>query len=692
MTAPLRERPLGLLSGDRLDRQIFDDKMATQSEMRWDGSKSGPAWKSRVQSYFWSKVPALLEILKWAEKHDKTDVTEAAFNDVVTHFMEPFKQQALNASIWGFLSSCFTGSAETIFRSAEDLNGLDAWRRVVRIIDSGLPLRLEELRGEVRMLHTRPMKDLEQVAAGIAEFEAKIKEYKQAGGTGFDGDHEMKSDLLAILPPKLREDHLLTAAGKDSYLEFRDLVLTQTSRILFNRRRGGGGCVRGLEFGPAAPSTQETDSADDGALEDLLIMAQNGSREEVLAAVQRFQKRTGNGPRRPPPRAQPKRAAADGARPTRKCPNCGKEHVETRCPHPAVAIADRACWTCGKKGHSGRDCPQKNKENHKPQNGSVKAIEDAAPGARDARMPFFGDRENYLLDDKETPGFTPVRPRPAPRQAVLGDFVRYKPVTLRNQFDNLRVAEDFSTPKGHKAAAEVEDAPSPLRKRYEATEPAAVQSNKSTTVKKLETLKALKGSSTSMFLMQFPELSRKVDAEMTNINAVLAQEGMELHLCEDESDGGEEIMATEEKVVIRAAMDSGSVASVINPEHLPSGVKIKPNTSGRHFTGAGVGSTIKKHGSCITACKGKIGMPFGCKWQAADVARPLQSVSDTCGPCNGPGVHDVLFNNRKCYVVPPGMVDEIMTRVKPIVEYDRVGGLYLADLTLSSFGRQDVDQ
>ena len=64
----------------------------------------------------------------------------------------------------------------------------------MRIIDSGLPLRLEELRGEVRMLHTRPMKDLEQVAAGIAEFEAKIKEYNQAGCVGFNGDHEMKSD------------------------------------------------------------------------------------------------------------------------------------------------------------------------------------------------------------------------------------------------------------------------------------------------------------------------------------------------------------------------------------------------------------------------------------------------------------------------------------------------------------------
>ena len=209
---------------------------------------------------------------------------------------------------------------------------------------------------------------------------------------------------------------------------------------------------------------------------------------------------------------------------------------------------------------------------------------------------------------------------------------------------------------------------------------------------KIEAMEKMKGPFPGTFRSQFPELARTLDAEVKNINEVLAQEEMELQLCEDESDGEEEIMATEERVVVRAAMDSGSVASVINPEHLPSGVSIKPNTSGRHFTGAGVGSIIKKHGSCVTACKGTVGVPFGCKWQAADVARPLQSVSDTCGPCDGPGVHDVLFNNRKCYVVPPGMVDEIMTRVKPIVEYDRVGGLYLADLTLSSFGRQDVTQ
>ena len=461
LEAPLKVRPLDVFAGDRMDRQIFDDKMATQSEMRWDGGKGGPAWKSRVQSYFWSKVPALLEILKWAEKHDKTDVTEDAFNNVVNHFIEPFKQQALNASLWGFLSSCLTGSAETIFRSAEDLNGLDAWRRVVRIIDSGLPLRLEELRGEVRMLHTRPMKDLEQVAAGIAEFEAKIKEYNQAGGVGFNGDHEMKSDLLAILPAKLREDHFLTATGGESYLEFRNLVLTQTSRILFNRRRGAGGGVHGVELGPPNDPKSEADGGDTGALEDLANLAQNGSREELLASVQRFQRRTGG---RPPPRAQPKRtarAAPDGARAPRKCPNCCQEHPETRCPHPAIAAADRPCWTCGKKGHTSRDCPQKKSENQRPQSGSVKALEDAP---RDARMPFFGNRENYLIDDEETSGFIPVRSRPAPRQAVLGDFIKPKPVTVRNSFAVLEDEHGADQTITRNNSVHAPDASAPLQR------------------------------------------------------------------------------------------------------------------------------------------------------------------------------------------------------------------------------------
>jgi len=71
------------------------------------------------------------------------------------------------------------------------------------------------------------------------------------------------------------------------------------------------------------------------------------------------------------------------------------------------------------------------------------------------------------------------------------------------------------------------------------------------------------------------------------------------------------------------------------------------------------------------------------------VTRALHSVSKIAGPEDHPtGYQDVLFNNRRCCVVPPGIVDLIMSKVKAVAEYKRSGGLYLADITLSSFARQ----
>ena len=48
---------------------------------------------------------------------------------------------------------------------------------------------------------------------------------------------------------------------------------------------------------------------------------------------------------------------------------------------------------------------------------------------------------------------------------------------------------------------------------------------------------------------------------------------------------------------------------------------------------------------------------------------------------------DILFNAAKCVVVPPGIVDEILKRIKPIAEYPREGNLYVAHMRMSSFTR-----
>ena len=78
-----------------------------------------------------------------------------------------------------------------------------------------------------------------------------------------------------------------------------------------------------------------------------------------------------------------------------------------------------------------------------------------------------------------------------------------------------------------------------------------------------------------------------------------------------------------------------------------------------------------------------------CGWTVANVSRPLNSVSKVCGPIDE-AKQDVLFNNRKCVVVPPGVVDKILEHIDPLLQYDREGGLYTGSMELSDFTRQDI--
>ena len=47
----------------------------------------------------------------------------------------------------------------------------------------------------------------------------------------------------------------------------------------------------------------------------------------------------------------------------------------------------------------------------------------------------------------------------------------------------------------------------------------------------------------------------------------------------------------------------------------------------------------------------------------------------------------MLFNNRVGVVVPPGVVDTVLKYVKPLMQYDREGELYVAEVTMSGFAR-----
>ena len=142
------------------------------------------------------------------------------------------------------------------------------------------------------------------------------------------------------------------------------------------------------------------------------------------------------------------------------------------------------------------------------------------------------------------------------------------------------------------------------------------------------------------------------------------------------------------EVTVSVALDSGSVANVIKPASLPPGATPDGNKDGKHFVGAS-DEHIENFGGCDTLLRSDCG-EMSCGWQVADVSRALHSVSLMAGPEEGPGLHDVVFTNKKCVVIPPGLLAKILETIKPIMEYKRRGGLYVADVSLSSFPRQGL--
>ncbi len=649
--------PLGAINFK--DRSVFDEKLALQDEYKFNGSKGGTAWKGKVERHFISRSPILRQVLEWAESCELEEITVAKFRQAVGVHLTEDQVLTVNAALWGFLSAAVSGTAETMFKRADTLNGLDAWRILVRYIDHGRSIRLETLRREVKMLHMKPISSLEKVEEGIAEWENVLNEYLLAGGTAQE-DSELKSDLLAVLPGELRETLLWRSTDESSFQIFRDHVLTQSAKILMNRKK--------LPIHAIAEQLDTVDGNEDdlegitiNSMEDLLAAVQRfgtiNSMEDLVAAVQRFGR---NGQFRNRNRGNESGGGANNNRnrgreeapktQPRRCVNCGKTHPG-RCTQAPVDPSKRPCWGCGEAGHVKSRCPKLST------GGSVKAV--GEPGEV---MAFFAvDNEGFQEVSRRKAG------RPMPTQVKLGNYLS------KNMFSDLERSE--TTASGARSSSRTATATSRGQAPAGGVSPAARDGARPGEVaylkEKVDPVKAVRQALAEAERIEIEEVAKLIEADTINV------------IYDEEDD----LIATAvEKVKVRPAMDSGAVANVLNPKDLPSDAEPVPNTSGKHFVGA-KGDTIEKYGTCDTICETDHGM-VGCHWQLADVTRPLHSVSQVTGPKDGPGKQDVLFNNRRCVVVPPGVVDEILKKIKPVMEYPREGNLYVADATLSAFRRQ----
>ena len=109
------------------------------------------------------------------------------------------QQRNMNSAMYSFLALSVSGEATTMVRGggAGEMNGLEAWRNLVRYIEHGRPIRLETISREMEIAHQRPINDLTKVVIGIAEYELKYHEYLEVGGKPLD-DYDLKQNLTNI--------------------------------------------------------------------------------------------------------------------------------------------------------------------------------------------------------------------------------------------------------------------------------------------------------------------------------------------------------------------------------------------------------------------------------------------------------------------------------------------------------------
>ena len=138
---------------------------------------------------------------------------------------------------------------------------------------------------------------------------------------------------------------------------------------------------------------------------------------------------------------------------------------------------------------------------------------------------------------------------------------------------------------------------------------------------------------------------------------------------------------------MEVALDSGSASNVAHLHHLPANAVIVRNETGRHFQGANE-AHIKNYGTCRTTFQDqKTHVEMDCGWSVAEVVRPLHAVCKPIGTVEEPK-HDVLFTVGRAVVVPHGIVEDLLKNIKPLMQYDREGNLFVTKMTVSTFAGQ----
>ena len=142
--------------------------------------------------------------------------------------------------------------------------------------------------------------------------------------------------------------------------------------------------------------------------------------------------------------------------------------------------------------------------------------------------------------------------------------------------------------------------------------------------------------------------------------------------------GLDQILAQMQIYKLYVALDSGAVDHCVNPKDLPDSIMVVKEDEKRRFVNA-TGEDIDHYGNALVRLKKPDGRHVSSTFQVMDVCRPLHSTSKICDQgCN------VVYTDKEAVVIPSGLLEKFLESVTRHATYPRVGGLYVAELHVST--------
>ena len=341
--------------------RIFETKFAQESKNQFAGVRGGEAWKVLIRGYLLGRAPIMKFLLKWAEDFGTMEITSDAVQGLKMFMDED--PEVMDHLLWAFLNINLTGAAREIFCNCQDSQGLEAWRRINRLIFSRTEQRHDEL---YKLIHNpRSASNPAEVQAVLEEWTTNQRLFKEIGGVPLRED-ELRNLVLKVVPAIIRDQLIFKLRDFKTWNEIKEYV-HENARLLMVYGRSSPAKLVETAFTITDEFLERTGEM---PLEQAVLeLGSDVPSEVVVDLVEKRRKwqaqKARPGFKRPSPGRVPSTRPAPTS-PVRvptttdgkpMCSNCGGVgHAKDKCPQPKAAPDKRPCFRCGKTGHRSSAC------------------------------------------------------------------------------------------------------------------------------------------------------------------------------------------------------------------------------------------------------------------------------------------------------------------------------------------------